>query len=87
MAKSRIRFPGLKYVPLVDLNSHIKYELPIEYRKTEEFGGKRDALPYSIHCVARTYLETIRILDSLTELFCLEKVFNMGLLQKSQLQS
>ena len=47
MESSKIRFPGLKYVPLVNIKSHIKYELPIEYRKTEEFGGKRDSLPYS----------------------------------------
>ena len=48
MRKSKIRFPGIKYVPLVNIKSHIKYELPIEYRKSEEFGGKRDSLPYSI---------------------------------------
>lgn len=47
MKKSRIRFPGIKYVPLVNIKSHIKYELPLEYRKSEEFGGKRDSLPYS----------------------------------------
>ena len=60
MRKSKIRFPGIKYVPLVNIKSHIKYELRLntESRKSSAVKGIQIRIP--LRYGARIYLATKR---------------------------